>query len=474
MAVTKILAKSILLDRLVNYIKNGDKTNEETLVTTINCTPEEAAKQMLQTKMDYDKTDGVQAYHIIQSFMIGEISPETAHQLGEEFSVGFLPGYEVVIGTHVDKDHIHNHICFNSVNMKTGIKYHSSPESYYKGIRKFSDELCRRHGLSVIMETGGKGFSYIEWKLHKAGLLTYREMVDLAVEECLSLALDIGNFYELMEDRGFVIEHHSRYPSFIPDGAKAPFRAKRNGKSLTEDDLRMMIEEGLDISAPEVIVSRHKPQYQNPGKLHGFRALYTHWMYVLGIIGQGGRVPYTKVSYKELRRFKQYKKQQAFLDANDIDTMSQLNDKRESIAHRIETLTKTRTILNSKKHRNKSLYEALAAVEYLSEVPELYFGNPSGFEKEYARFRQAEQLLEGKDRDALQQERSELYKQLSDVNAEIRRLRNEQQLCEVIAHDAPEINRKLDRLMDEREITNKEETDAEKHERPSQRDHGRS
>ena len=78
MAVTKILAKSIRLDRLVNYIKNGDKTNEETLVTTINCTLEEAAKQMLQTKMDYDKTDGVQAYHIIQSFMIGEISPETA------------------------------------------------------------------------------------------------------------------------------------------------------------------------------------------------------------------------------------------------------------------------------------------------------------------------------------------------------------------------------------------------------------
>ena len=475
MAVTKILAKSIRLDRLVNYIKNGDKTNEETLVTTICCTPENAAKQMMQTKMDYDKTDGVQAYHIIQSFMIGEISPETAHQLGEEFSVGFLPGYEVVIGTHVDKDHIHNHICFNSVNMKTGIKYHSSPESYYKGIRKFSDELCRRHGLSVIMETGGKGFSYIEWKLHKAGLLTYREMVDLAVEECLSLALDIGNFYELMEDRGFVIEHHSRYPSFIPDGAKAPFRAKRNGKSLTEDDLRMILEEGLDISAPEVIVSRHKPQYQNPpGKLHGFRALYTHWMYVLGIIGQGGRVPYTKVSNKELRRFEQYKKQQTFLDANGIDTLSQLNDKRESIAHRIETLTKTRSILNSKKHRNKSLYEALAAVEYLSEVPELYFGNPSGFEKEYARYRQAEKLLEGKDRDAMQRERSELYKQLSDVNAEIRQLRNEQQLCDVIAHDAPEINRKLDCLMDEREITNKEETDAEKHKRPSQRDYGRS
>lgn len=474
MAVTKILAKSMRLDKLVNYIKNGDKTNEGTLVSTIHCTPEDAVKRMLHTKALYGKDGGVQAYHIIQSFKIGEISPKTAHLLGKEFSVGFLPGYEVVIGTHIDKDHIHNHICFNSVNADTGLKYHSSPESYYKGIRRFSDELCRKHGLSVIMETGGKGLSYIEWKLHKAGLLTYREMVDMDVQECLSMAFDIGNFYELMEDRGYVIEHHSQYPSFIPDGAKAPFRAKQNGRSLTEDDLRSIIDEGLDINTPETIVPRHRPQFRHPGKLHGFRALYTHWMYVLGIIGNGGRVPYPKISYKEIRRFEQYKKQQAFLDANGIDSRSQLDEKRESVLRRIEELTKTRIILNSKKRRNKPLYDALATVEYLAEVPDLYLGNPSGFETEYMRYRQAEKLLEGNDRDVLQKERAELYRQLSDVNAKLRMLRSEQHLCEVIAHDAPEINQKLNRIMEEKGKQTKEETDAEKHKRSSQRDYERS
>ena len=288
------------------------------------------------------------------------------------------------------------------------------------------------------------------------------------------MALDIGNFYELMEDRGYVIEHHSQYPSFKPDGAKAPFRAKQNGKSLTEDDLRSLIDEGLELDAPEVIVQHHRPQYRHPGKLHGFRALYTHWMYVLGIIGNGGRVPYPKISYKEIRRFEQFKKQQMFLDANGINTGSQLDEKRENISRRIEDLTKTRIILNSKKRRNRPLYDALAAVEYLSDVPDLYRGNPSGFEAEYMRYRQAEKLLEGKDRDMLQKERSELYTQLSDINAELRKLRSEQHLCEVIAHDAPEISQKLNSIMEEKEKQTKEETDAEKHQRTSQRDYGRS
>ena len=162
------------------------------------------------------------------------------------------------------------------------------------------------------------------------------------------------------------------------------------------------------------------------------------------------------------------------LDANGIDTRSQLDEKRESIASRIEELTKTRIILNSKKRRNKPLYDALATVQYLSDVADLYRGNPSGFEAEYMRYRQAEKLLEGKDRAELQKDRALLYSQLSDVNAELRKLRSEQHLCEVIAHDAPEINQKMNRIMEEQEKQTKEETDAEKYKRSSQRDYGRS
>ena len=474
MAVTEILSRTMRIEKLINYVTNPAKTDETNYTYYYQVEPEIAAQSMRETKERNNKTDGIQAFHIIQSFAVGEVTPELAQEIGKQLIKEHLSDYEVVMGTHIDKDHIHNHIAFNSVSIKTGKKYHSTSQSYYRCIRRISDELCRQHGLSVVMETGGKGLSYIEWMLRKAGMLTYREMLDLDVKECLSIALDIGNFYELMENRGYVIEHHSRYPSFLPDGAKAPFRAKQNGRSLTEDDLRSLIDEGLELDAPEVIMRHHRPQYRYPGKLHGFRALYTHWMYVLGIIGNGGRVPYPKVSYKEIRRFEQYKKQQAFLDKNGIDTRSQLDEKRESVSHRIEELTKTRIILNSQKKRNKPLYEAIAAVEYLSDVPRLYLENPSGFEEDYARYRQAEKLLEGKDRNALQKERAQLYTRLSDINAELRKLRSEQHLCEVIGHDAPEVNRKLNHLMIETAKSEKEETDAEKHKRTSQRDYGRS
>lgn len=110
MAVTFILAKKMRVDRLINYVANPVKTAELKYVSSINCEVKTAAHEWLSTKERYGKSDGVQAYHIIQSFKIGELSPELAHEIGREFSAEFLDGYEVVIGTHVDKSHVHNHI----------------------------------------------------------------------------------------------------------------------------------------------------------------------------------------------------------------------------------------------------------------------------------------------------------------------------------------------------------------------------
>lgn len=444
MAVTKIYTWNERLSRLIRYIRNASKTKEESLVSALNCTPENAVRQMRKTKERYDQSDGVQVYHIIQSFRPGEVTPELAHMIGEELAYRYLPGYEVVIGTHIDKDHIHNHLAFNSVCRNTGSKYHSTPGSYYNGIRRISDELCRENGLSVITKPCGIKSSRFEWELHNAGLLTYREMVDQDITECINLALDIGNFYELMEYRGYVIRHQSRYPSFQPDGAKVPLRAKQNGKSLTEDDLSALIDKSLEIGTPEIIVPRHCPAFQHPGRLHGFRALYTHWMYVLGIIGNSGHVPYKNVGCREIRRFKQYKKQQAFLDRTGIDTRSELNAKRESVTREIENLTKTRAVLKRRKKRNRRMYEAAGTIGDLSDIPRLYLENPSGFEKEYARYRKAEKLLEGRGKAALQKERDELQAQISDINMELKKLRSELYLCEMIAHDEPAIEQKLE------------------------------
>ena len=134
---------------------------------------------MLETKAQYGKEDGVQYYHIIQSFRPGEVSPELALEIARTLVEEHMPGYQAVIGVHVDKEHIHAHIIFNSVNADTGEKYHSSPQSYYRQIRAISDRLCREHGLSVILEgQGARAVSYAEWLRQTRGQPTLRGMFE--------------------------------------------------------------------------------------------------------------------------------------------------------------------------------------------------------------------------------------------------------------------------------------------------------
>ena len=143
MAVTKILARKGRLDIGIDYILNGDKTEQKILTAHQGCEPGRECRQMLETKQDTENMGGVQYYHIVQSFKPGEISPELALEIAKTFAAEHLNGYEAVIATHVDRGHIHSHIVFNSVNADTGEKYHSNARSYYCQIRAISDRLCR-------------------------------------------------------------------------------------------------------------------------------------------------------------------------------------------------------------------------------------------------------------------------------------------------------------------------------------------
>lgn len=423
-----------MMDKRPNFTKDLVASLRE--ASAIECEPHTAAKTMMETKQHYGKTDGVSIYHIIQSFKPDEITPELAHELGLRFAREYLRGYEIVIGTHVDKDHIHNHIAFNSVSAETGLKYQSSPESYYKGIRAVSDRLCRENGLNVIMDSGTKGLSYAEWKLKKAGLLTYRELLEQDVSEVLSVALDVGNFYELMEACGYTVEHHSRYPSFIPNGSKSPYRAKDGGKSLTEDDIRAILEHVLTEPITEVLLSKQYAPYTPRGKQKGFRALYVSWLYVLGVIGKGGKVKNCRVPYVEVKRFDQYKRQAEYLEEHKIDTAEQLEERKAVIQSEMETLTKTRIILNSRKKKNARLYSALSDVEYYSDAAKLYEEGTAGIEEDYRKYMAAEAVLQGQEVEALKNDKAEVYERLAEVNARLRKLRGEMRMCEQAKVDA--------------------------------------
>lgn len=211
MAITKILARKGRLDVGIRYVLNGDKTQEQILTAHLNCDPGRELRQMLETKSQYDKEDGVQYYHMIQSFRPGEVSPELALEIARTLVEEHMPGYQAVIGVHVDKEHIHAHIIFNSVNADTGEKYHSSPQSYYRQIRAISDRLCREHGLSVILEgQGARAVSYAEWLRQTRGQPTFRAMLEADLRDAIQDANDLGHFFLLMEHKGWEIKHGNR------------------------------------------------------------------------------------------------------------------------------------------------------------------------------------------------------------------------------------------------------------------------
>ena len=211
MAVTKILARRGGLAQAIAYVVNGDKTEEQVLTAAQGCSLGSACAEMQDAKIRWNKTDGVQLYHIIQSFRPGEITPGLALEIAQEFVREHLPGYQAVIGIHTDREHIHAHIIFNSVNQFTGEKYHSNARSYYQQIRAISDRLCREHGLSVIVQgEPARAVSYIEWLRQSKGQPTFRSMLESDLRTAIQDANDLGHFFLLMEHMGYEIRHGDR------------------------------------------------------------------------------------------------------------------------------------------------------------------------------------------------------------------------------------------------------------------------
>ena len=191
MAISEIKSIRTNLKRALNYYMNPLKTDGGDLVSGINCTPEIAYEQFVATKRLYDKEDKILAYRFHQSFVPGEITKEMAHEIGINTAKHLLGNnkYEIVVSTHVDKNHIHNHVCFNSVSFATGEKY-DEPFSAMK-LRAINDRLCREYGYNVIEHPKEKGKSYKECHgRHKSemiltGYYRTRETLKNSSAECV-------------------------------------------------------------------------------------------------------------------------------------------------------------------------------------------------------------------------------------------------------------------------------------------------
>ena len=158
MAIIKAVNSKSSIGRAINYVSNKEKT-EEKLISGIDCNPKTAIDEMKATKELYDKNEGRQYAHFIQSFNPKDnISPEKAHEIGKEFieKNSKFKGHEIILATHKDKEHIHNHFIINSVNYENGNKLHTTKHEYQK-MKDISNELSREHNLTVPEKSKEQG-----------------------------------------------------------------------------------------------------------------------------------------------------------------------------------------------------------------------------------------------------------------------------------------------------------------------------
>ena len=156
------------LYNVFSYVQRPEATQEGEYVTAINCLKKTALRQMILTKKRYGKTDGYIAWHGYQSFKPEEVTPQLAHEIGVKLAKEMWGDrFEIIVTTHLDKEHIHCHFCFNSVSFRDGGKYNYSKTEQLR-LREASDRLCREYGLSVI-EKPHKAPSRPVWLDEKSG-----------------------------------------------------------------------------------------------------------------------------------------------------------------------------------------------------------------------------------------------------------------------------------------------------------------
>ena len=231
------------MSKAIAYILNPEKTDEKLLVSSYGCASETAAREFEWTRKKAEQKGmnpvRIIARHVIQSFEIGEVTPELAHEIGKQFADEILGGkYEYVLTTHIDKDHVHNHLIFNAVDFVDYHAYKSYKRIYYD-MREVSDRLCKENGLSVIPPSQNKGMGYKEYTEAKRGT-SWKQKLKQTIDRLVITAKDYDDFLRLMQEAGYEIKT-GKYISFRAEGQERFTRSKTIGENYTEERIKERI-----------------------------------------------------------------------------------------------------------------------------------------------------------------------------------------------------------------------------------------
>ncbi|MEI3394763.1 MAG: relaxase/mobilization nuclease domain-containing protein [Clostridia bacterium] len=369
MAVTQLYNRTTNLNGLIEYVMNGDKTDEMKYVSGVNCLPETAYEEMMSTKNRFNKgKEKIIGYHLIQSFAEGEVTPEVAHELGLEYvNEVFGKDFEVVVATHLNTDNVHNHIVINSVSLKTGKKfydYHASRDY----LRIVSDCICQYYGLSVLEDK--------IWK-HKGAYKRfakenpYMQMVKSDVDRCLAEALYEKDFRKRLERLGYSYSNTYEQGLVIIDNTRnrKVYLQKFFGD---EYSYNKVIDRILDYENRNIIkygkkykisIEEYKKmlEIKRKNEIKKLPLLYILFCLLLKIdplpakmdFGKA-RVKITKEMRIEIKYMNELSRQAVLLNKNKIGSLDDLNAFRTKLEDEVRTLKGTRESLQRKKRKSKN------------------------------------------------------------------------------------------------------------------------
>lgn len=349
------------LENVLNYTTDDMKTEKQFYVSGINCDSTNALWQMTNTKKAAHKEEGVLAFHCYQSFKPGEITPETAHQIGIELAKRMWgDDFEVVVSTHLDKKHFHNHFVVNSVSWTTRKRFLNKHKDYAK-FRTLSDELCKQYTLSVI-KNPKKGKHYAEWNAELQRIPTRRSLIIDDVERAIHQSMTFTQFIKNMKALGYEVKTNVKYIAVKPPGADGFFRLYKLTKDnvYSEENIKERILNNHavyieDISNNKYVKMKYQGNIKKAKKLTGIKALYFHYMYRMGIILQ--QAPHKKVPFllkEDLRYIDKISKEATMLVKNKISTIEELEEKQNKLSEKLARLLKERRCYYNKVNRCKN------------------------------------------------------------------------------------------------------------------------
>ena len=424
------------LSDVIRYAVNSRKTqkadNEDCtvvhrFVSGINCSPSTARDEMLAVKKRFGKENGTVAYHGYQSFAPGEATPEMAHEIGMKLAAHLWGGrYQVIVATHLDKEnHLHNHFVLNTVSFVDGIKYHRTKKDYHD-MQTVSDELCREYRLSVIENPQyGKSKQYGEWRAEQEQRPTWRGLIRADIDEAIRQSMTARQFFDALRKKGYAVKV-GKDISVRPPGKERFVRLMRNfGEDYSLDSIRRRI---LSQSRPERKKPEQKPEIlrvrlignlKAARKLTGFRALYVHYCYLLGIFPknrpQQSRKRLHFLLREDLLKLDAITAETRLLIGHRIDTAEQLFCYRDKVSEKITALTEKR----------KQLYKSQRTAAVKSD-PE---------------------------------KAAEVKAQITALSKELAALRKEVVLCNSIAERSGVIQEKIKAVRENEQPERKEKTD---------------